>query len=92
MSSIIILTILLKIVAGIAIVVRAVHDPRSNKSHPPLAKTYPLGLLSSASTLNTPKSITTITKQYPLHGPSALRLRGLPLSTMLNYCVAKLVT
>jgi len=89
---IIILTILLKIAVGVVIVVRAVYDPGNNKSCLPLAKTYPLGLLSSASTLNTPKLITIITKQYPPHGLSALYLRGLPLSIILNYYMAKLAT
>jgi hypothetical protein len=90
-SLIIILTILLKIAAGVTRVVRVVvYDPRNNKSRPPLAKTWPPSLLL-ASTLNAPKSIITITKRY-LHGLLTLRFRGLPLSIMSNYCVIKLAT
>ena len=89
---IIILIILLKIVIGIIIVVRVVYNSRSNKSRLFFIKTYPLDLLSLALIFNTLKLIIIITKWYPPHGPSALYLKGLPLSIILNYYIAKLVT
>ena len=67
-----------------------VHVPRSNKGHPPIAKTCllaPLSLPSSTSTLNTRKLTS---KRYLLRGPPALRFRSLPFSTALNRRMTRL--
>ena len=91
-SLIIILITLLKRVVGVARAVRVVivYVPRSNKGHPPIAKTCllaPLSLLSLTLTFNTYKLTS---KQYPLHGPLALHFRSLSLSTALNCCMTRL--
>ena len=67
-----------------------VYVPRSNKGHPPIAKTYllaPLSLLSLTLTLNTRKLTS---KRYLLRGPLALRFRSLLFSTVLNYYIIRL--
>ena len=92
MLPIIILTTLLKRVAGIARAARViiVYVPRSNKGHLSIAKTCllaPLSLLSLTLTLNTHKLAS---KRYPLHGPPALRFKSLPFSTALNYRITRL--
>ena len=93
MLPIIILTTLLKRVAGVARVVRVVivHVPRSNKGHLPIAKTCllaPLSLLSLTLTLNTYKLTS---KRYPLYGPLALCFRSLPFFIVLNRRITRLV-
>ena len=89
---IIIPTTLPKRVVGVVRAVRVVivHVPRSNKGHPPIAKTCllaPLSLLSSTSTLNTRKLTS---KWYLLYSPLALRFRSLPFSTVLNHRIIRL--
>jgi len=74
-----------------AVRVVIVYVPKSNKGHPPIAKTYllaPLPLLSPTSTLNTYKLTS---KRYPLYGPLALRFRSLPFSTVLKRHITRLV-
>ena len=68
-----------------------VYVSRSNKGHPPIAKTYLLALLSLLSltlTLNTRKLTS---KRYLLHSPLALRFRSLPFSIVLNRRITRLV-
>jgi len=65
-----------------------VYVPRSNKGHPPIAKTYLLApLLPLTLTLNTHKLTN---KRYPLRGPLALRSRSLPSPIVLNYHIIRL--
>ena len=92
MLLIIILTTLLKKVVGVvrAAKVVIVHVSRSNKGHPPIAKTYllaPLSLLSLTLTLNTHKLTS---KWYPLYSPPALRFKSLPFSIALNRYMTRL--
>jgi len=89
---VVILTTLLKRVAGVARVARAVivYVPRSNKGHPPIIKTCllaPLSLLSLTSTLNTRKLTS---KRYPLYSSLALRFKSLPFSIALNRLITRL--
>jgi len=66
-----------------------VYVPRSNKGHPPIAKTYLLApLLLLTLTLNTRKLTS---KWYLLYGPLALRSRSLPSPIVLNYRIIRLV-
>ena len=93
MLLIIILITLLKRVVGVARMARMVivYVPRSNKGHPPIAKTCllaPLSLLSLTSTFNTYK----LTSKYLLRGPLALCFRSLPFSTALNRRITRLAT
>ena len=92
MLLIIILTTLLKRVAGVVRAVRViVYVPKSNKGRLPIAKTCllaPLFLLPSTLTLNTRKLTS---KRYLLRGPLALRFRSLPFSIVLNYRIIRLV-
>ena len=74
-----------------AVRVVIVYVPRSNKGHPPIAKTCllaPLSLLSLTLTLNTRKLTS---KWYLLYGLLALRFRSLSLSIVLNYRITRLV-
>jgi len=89
MLLIIILTTLLKRVAGvIRVKVVIVYVPRSNKGHLPITKTCLLApLLPLTLTLNTYKLTS---KQYPLRGPPALRSRSLPSPIVLNYRIIRL--
>ena len=92
MLLIIILITLLKRVAGVARIVRAVivYIPKSNKGHPPIAKTCllsPLSLLSLTSTPNTRK----LTSKYLLHNPPALHFKSPPFSIVLNRRIIRLV-
>ena len=67
-----------------------VYVPRSNKGHPPIAKTCllaPLFALSSTLTLNTRKLTS---KRYLLRGPLALRFRSLSFSIVLNRRIIRL--
>ena len=73
-----------------AVRVVIVHVPRSNKGHPPIAKTCllaPLSLLSLTSTLNTHKLTS---KQYLLRSSPALYFRSLPFSIALNHLIIRL--
>ena len=90
---VIILTTLLKRVAGVARAVRVVivHIPRSNKGYLSIIKTCllaPLSLLFLTSTLNTRKLTS---KRYLLYSSLALRFRSLPFSTALNRLITRLV-
>jgi len=90
MLLIIILTTLLKRVVGVARVVKVVivHVPRSNKGHPPIAKTCLLApLLPLTLTLNTYKLTS---KRYLLYSPPALRSKSLPSPIVLNYYITRL--
>jgi len=92
---IIILTTLLKRVVEVVRAVKAVrvvivYVPRSNKGHPPIAKTCllaPLSLLFLILTLNTYKLTS---KRYPLYGLPALHFRSLPFSIVLNRRITRL--
>ena len=67
-----------------------VYVPRSNKGHPPIAKTCllaPLSLLSLTLTLNTRKLTS---KRYLLYGPPALYFRSLSFSIVLNRRIIRL--
>jgi hypothetical protein len=89
-SLIIILTTLLKRVAGVvrAAKVVIVYVPRSNKGHPSIVKTCLLApLLPLTSTLNTYKLTS---KRYLLYGLLALRSRSLPSPTALNHRMTRL--
>jgi hypothetical protein len=71
-----------------AVKVVIVHVPRSNKGHPPIAKTCLLApLLPLTLTLNTHKLTS---KRYSLYSPLALRSRSLPSPTALNYYITRL--
>jgi len=73
-----------------AVRVVIVYVPKSNKGHPPIAKTYllaPLSLLSLTSTLNTYKLTS---KQYPLRSLPVLYFKSLPFSTVLNCLITRL--
>jgi hypothetical protein len=65
-----------------------VHVPRSNKGHPPIAKTCLLApLLPLTLTLNTYKLTS---KRYPLYSPPALYSKSLPFPIALNYRIIRL--
>jgi len=89
MSLIIILITLLKRVVGVVRAVRVVivYIPRSNKGHPPIAKTYLLAPLFLTLTFNTYKLTS---KWYPLCGPLALHFKNLPFSIVLNRRIIRL--
>ena len=90
MLLIIILTTLLKRVAGVARAARAVivYVPRSNKGHPLITKTCLLApLLPLTLTLNTYKLTS---KRYLLRGLLALRSRSLPSPIALNHRIIRL--
>jgi len=64
-----------------------IRVPRSNKGHPPIAKTYLLAPLYLTLTLNTRKLTS---KRYPLYSPLALYFRSLPFSIALNRHIIRL--
>jgi len=86
---IIILITLLKRVVGVVRVV-IVYVPRSNKGHPPIAKTCllaPLSLLSLILTLNIYKLTS---KWYLLYSLLALYFKSLPFFIVLNRHIIRL--